>query len=177
MNHRLTAIFIIMTALVICSPFTAFGQDDTPVSCADVDVLAASIDQLSSALRSSLDQQAQHQNLLIAIEYLQFRSRSIESLEAEVRRVEDRRTNSEERLARMKAEVESMENELAELPPEEETNRRLAIDGYRRLREVEEGRIDRYDRQILDLENQITEGRRHLLALEDFVIENLDLGG
>ena len=172
-----TSVVVYVVLLCLFSPVVWAADDgnaDRPVMCADLAGLSASIDELADAMSQSSDRAEHNQRLEIAIAYLQFRTRKIESLEGEVRRLEDRRASSEERITRMTNDIQSMERKMDQLEAERAAEIRYAIERYRRMIEGENERIDRADRQIIDLENRILDTRRQLIDLEDFVAENLD---
>ena len=168
--------FILLVVATLLTPALSFSQSAPASSdCQQIADLTVAIHELVSELRDSNERETRHQDLLIAIQYLQFRSRSIESLEEEVRRTQDRRESSVEYLERSKTDLKALEDELADATGEEAEEMRSMIERFERRITSFGSSIDRHERKIIDLENQIIESRRQLLALEDYVIENLKL--
>ena len=160
-----------------CALPPAWGQDaGPPVACHELAALNATLIELVSTLRERNAQAARRQELELAIAYLQFRSRRIETLEQELRRTEDRRTSSEDFLGQVQEEVRAAEETLPDLPPDEADRVRAGMDQIQRRVFAEEAKLDRLERQIIDLQNEISAAQRQLATFEDFVLENLDLG-
>jgi chromosome segregation ATPase len=169
-----TLIFLVSSALL--APAQSSGE--TPAAstdCQQVADLTVAIHELVSEIRNSSARESRHQDLLIAIQYLQFRSRSIESLEEEVRSTQDRRDTAAHYLEQSKTDLSALEDDLAETTGEQAEDLRSMIERYERRIAGFEAGIDRHERKVIDLENQIVQSRRQLLALEEYVIENLNL--
>jgi len=176
MNRLGLAVMFVVVGSCLVVPASASDESGSGLVGADLEALTASIDRLAAALQTSLEEQKHQQDLLIAIQYLQFRTRNIEGLESEMRQIEGHKVGAEERVARMEQEVQTLERRLKAEGSEDSDNLAGAIDRYNRRIESEGDRIDRYERQILDLENRILQSRRQLVDLETFISENLDLG-
>jgi chromosome segregation ATPase len=174
---RWPTIAAVMTIIPLVGGPLAEGQPvESPTECAGMETLRASIDELTAVLREQISGQERREQLQLAIAYLQFRSRRIESLEGELRRLEERRSSHEQQVGRLTGEVEAAERRLQDLTTEQAEGWERQVDRMQRAIEAETGAIDRLDVRIIDLENEILDGRRQLIALEDFVLENLDFG-
>ena len=80
------AVLIVFMTLPGFSP--AHGQTgDTLIDCRSLESVRSSIDQLTAALLEQSAAQARRDEVQLAIAYLQYRSRRIESLEQELRRL------------------------------------------------------------------------------------------
>jgi chromosome segregation ATPase len=164
-----------MTSL--SAPAPARGETGEPsIDCQSLEAVRSSIDELAATLREQIAAQSKRDELQLAIAYLQFRSRRIESLEQELRRLEERRASVEGQIERMQGEVEAGEQRMQDAPPEQSEGWRRQMARLQRLVEAEEEEVDRLELRIIDLENEILEGRRQLTTFEDFVLENLRLG-
>jgi chromosome segregation ATPase len=159
----------------VASP--AHGQTGDPsIDCRSLESVRSSIDQLTAALLEQSAAQTRRDEVQLAIAYLQYRSRRIESLEQELRRFEDRRSSAEQRVERLEGELEASEQRLDEMTSEEGGRWRQQIARLRRAIESEKDSLDRLDTRVIDLENEIIDGRRRLAAFEEFVLENLEAG-
>jgi chromosome segregation ATPase len=164
-----------LTLCIILLPEFALSESPSELVCGEFESLAESLQDLVAELRESNQREARHRELLIAVEYLQFRSRSIESLEQEVRRTEDRRTNVIDTIDRMTSDIKAIEVEKTQTAGEEAEEFDSMIKRYTRRIKSYEDNSDRLEQKIYDLENQIIDNRRQLLSLEEYVVENLDL--
>mgnify|MGYP001815360113 CR=1 FL=1 len=170
---------VVMIIFVTVTFGSASGWSEGPPSttdCEDLKTLNASIQELASVMRQSAAQDKKYQELELAVAYLQFRSRRIEILEQELRRAEERKASSEGQLERINEELARYERNLPNISEEEALRTREAVEQVDRMVAFEEAKIDRLELEIIDLQNEIAEGKLQTIYLEDYLLENLDVG-
>lgn len=153
----------------------AHEEDSDPAVAAELQSLSASIDRLATALESQSgagEQDVLHQKLTLAIAYLNFRSRRIESLERDVQETRSVKSQIESTLNVWLERQQDMAQSDSGLLSEEERQRSDEI--QIRIDLVKE-RIERLDDEIVGLESRIYELQSQIDSVEEFVQRNLAL--
>ena len=113
-----------------------------------------------------------HQKLNLAIAYLNFRSRRIESLERDVQESRSAKAQIESTLNVWLERQQEMLQSSSGLPSEEE---RLRNEDIQLRIDLIKERISRLDTEIVSLESRIYELQSQIDSVEEFVQKNLAL--
>lgn len=176
-GHVMTRSVVLTVVLGILLTVDVVDARVDPVAATrdDVRALTASVEELVDVVRASLEERERYRKLELAIAYLQLRSRRIEGLERELRTTEDSRASTSEELARRREQLAELEARAgAETGRDAERTARMT-EQLHLVIETLETQLDRLERTAIDLQNDVTEGRRELQQFEDYVLENLDL--
>ena len=172
------ALFIVLFVLhfSVVSPLSQelTGSGDSPVA-AELKALAASVDRLSRILESSVgsnEQDLLFQKLNLAVAYLNFRSRRIESLEQDMQSAKNAKNQIESTLNVWLQQQEEMAADDSALLSEEIRQRN---EEFQLRINMVKGRVARLDNEIVVLENKIYELQGQIDSVEEFVQKNLNL--
>ena len=172
--------FLAFALILLLAPITvAFSQEtsipnETAVA-AELRSLATSVDRLARVLEAnsgSTEQEMLFEKLNLAIAYLNFRSRRIESLEQDMQSARNARDQIESTLnvwLKQQDEISSTESVL----PNEELKQRT--EEFKMRIDMVKGRLARLDNEIITLENKIFELQGQIDSVEEFVQKNLNL--
>ena len=114
--------------------------------------------------------------LQVAVLALQLRSTAIAGIEGRIRTLEDRAMDANENSARLEAEIERINERALDDSVKEGARNRLE-NSRKQIEsqlEIVSQRAWTYERQILDLQNELAGKRRNLEALEGIVTEWLN---
>ena len=174
---RLTTLII---ALLLAAP--VYAQTATPELKSDIALevfqMTQSMDELIQLLKEDKTQSnkaAELQKLEIAVTYLSFRSRRIESKEQDLREKKLAKDRMQELVTKIKDNPEQWERfdrtaqRQSQIQP---TSQESPVD-YR-LRQLEE-RIETLDSEIITLEMEVTDLNRELSNFEAYVQKKLEL--
>ena len=175
---RPTVIVILLFCLLCARPAAAeLDQANAEIIALEIRNLSTSVDRLTRLL---YDQAVQEQNdkvlrkLDIAVAYLNFRSRRIETLQRDLQNTRSTRTRMEDISRQMEVRLEELEQQAADQPgPSDalEINR----DEIRQQLAMLKKRSARLDTEILDYENNLAELQSQLDSVESFVERHLEL--
>ena len=173
---RVSFVFLLIMYFIVASAFSQelAGSEESPVA-AELKALTASVDRLSRILESSAgsnEQDLLFQKLNLAVAYLNFRSRRIESLEQDMQSAKNAKDQIESTLNVWLQQQEEMAADDSALPSEELRQRNE--DFQLRINMVK-GRVARLDNEIVVLENKIYELQGQIDSVEEFVQKNLNL--
>jgi len=144
-------------------------------SCPEFRELSRAVKDLAAVVEASVKQQEEQGKLQLAIAYLQFRFRRIESLEQEVRRAVDEKGTLESYLTNMQERLVAMEERYLGMSGEEADELQREIDRYKAAAKTMEDRIMRAQQKIMDMENDIEASRDQVESFEYFILDNLDI--
>jgi chromosome segregation ATPase len=153
----------------------ASEEDSGQAVAAELQSLSASINRLAAALEAqtgSGEQDMLYEKLNLAIAYLNFRSRRIESLERDVQETRSAKSQIESTLNVWLERQQDMAQTDSGLLSEDERLRNEEI--QMRIDLVKE-RISRLDDEIVSLESRIYELQSQIDSVEEFVQRNLAL--
>lgn len=162
---------LILVGLSILLAVSSLAQDVAPAERGDIAQMTRSVDQLIQLLKeqqSRNDQANELQKLEIAISYLDFRSRSIEAKEKELRGLRESRDRIEEMLLELKREEDSPD--FSSLQPGQSSFPERSV-----LQAHWQQRIDRIQSRISALEVEILDLSSGLDEIETYIEKNLKL--
>lgn len=167
---------IVLMVVILAAGLPCFAQEETVA--AELQLLNRHTEEVMVLLRALIEDRGEElklRKLEIAVLALQLRSGALDDLETQRRRLQERRTSSEEELGRMRQELEGIEGLIQ---AEEITDgERSQLQGtWKRVdSEVKliEDRVWQLDRSIVDLENDIARKRRDVDHLEELVANGL----
>jgi len=166
---------VALLTLFVLVPMAAAQGDGNAAVTAEIRALTAAIDRLVAVLEAQAGSNArdlQYQKLNLAIAYLNFRSRRIESLERDVQETRSAKAQIESTLNVWLERQQEMARGDSSLLSEDE---RLRSEEVRiRIGLVKE-RISRLDSEIVSLESRIYELQSQIDSVEEFVQKNLAL--
>jgi chromosome segregation ATPase len=161
------ACLLLAAALLAAGP--ARGQKGTPQTPAP-DSVASQLVVLNRTLAriaGLLERQIEAQRLALSLEHLEFASRRVEPLEAELARARSDRADLAGKQVVLSASLEAMADQLEGSGPESlEALEAETIQAGARLK-VLEAQSRELDRRILELENEVALSRQALKAIED----------
>ena len=174
------ALTLLIASFFIAVPLSAQEITSEPKSDIALEVfqMTQSLEELIQLLKenkANTDSAAELQKLEIAVNYLSFRSRRIESKEQDLRDKKLARDRIQELVARIKENPEQWErldNNAQRQNQIQPMSQESALD-YR-LRQLEE-RIETLDSEIIALEMEIADLNRELSEFEEFVERQLKL--
>jgi hypothetical protein len=162
--------------LLLLAGSTSFAQEESVA--AELQLLNRRTDEAMALLRALIEDREEElklRKLEVAVLALQLRSTALEDLEAERRRLQERKASSDEELGRMKGEFEGIEGllESEEISDREKANLQHTWSRVESEVKLIEDRIWQLDRSIVDLENEIVRKRRDVDHLEEIVTNGL----
>ncbi len=171
---------LVAVYLLIGGPGSAQGVSEPgTVKCGELASLVEVNRELLRVLSDGVEQKGREielKKLELAIAYLQFRARKVESLETLLMQANGYRETLAESVVRSEEMIERMEENARELSGPESEEMSEMLEKIRRSTKEIEARLAQTERRAIDFGNQITVERRDLQFLEDFISENLDLG-
>jgi chromosome segregation ATPase len=175
MSQLLTAGALFLLLFLPFTPAVAAEQKVPPVP---VEALTAAINRLAAALEAeqkSASNKESLEKLNLAIAYLSFRSRRIETLERDITSMKNSRTNLEEAQKTWNERISALEERQKQNQGggSEELNRMIE-DAKTQLAVFKE-RQSRLGEEIIQLENRNYELQREISTIEKFVERHLDL--
>lgn len=170
---------LLFTAVVV--PLTVTAQQQSSQTSVEQELrsLGLRTGEIVKLLEELVAQQAEDQGLKrlqVAVLALQLRSTAIAGIEERIRTLEDRAMDANENAARLEAEIERINERALDDSVKEGARNRLEnskkqIEGQL---EIVSQRAWTYERQILDLQNELAGKRRNVEALEEIVTEWLN---
>jgi len=139
----------------------------------DLGALTAAIDNLTAQLAKQSGDSEQVINLRkldIAIAYLNFRSRRIELFERDLQTMRTSRNRLEDMVEQLRQEEESLNQAFGSGQPDVT---KKAREDLRFRRKVVLDRIERFDSEIVMLENRVSEMQHQIDNVESFVQKNM----
>ena len=149
---------------------------DAEIIALEIRNLSTSVDRLTRLLYDQSQQKQQDavlRKLDIAVAYLNFRSRRIETLERDKQRANSTRTRFEDVIRQWEQRLEALEEQAANDPgnTQSDLSRDEVVDQIKMLKQ----RLARVDNEILDYDNRIIELQGQLDSVEGFVERHLEL--
>jgi hypothetical protein len=180
MKNAGTAFAVFLMSFLLLHPSISAQQPAAQGTTAqEIESLATRTGEVVELLRllvAQRDEDLQLKRLQVAILALQLRSSTIGDIQDRILTLEDRTATAKEELTSLDAEIQRLETVMAgrEEMPELQRQR---LQASRNLIETQidviNQRIWTYERQILDLQNDLTGKRRNVDALEEIVMEGL----
>jgi predicted nucleic acid-binding Zn-ribbon protein len=174
MPQLLTVCALFCLLLLPLSPAVAAEQKAVPP--VPVEALTAAVNRLAAALEAEQKNASNKdslEKLNLAIAYLSFRSRRIETLERDITTMKNSRTNLEEALKTWNERILALEEKQKQSPGgENEEFNRMIEDAKAQLTIFKE-RQSRVGEEIVQLENRNYELQREISVIEKFVERNL----
>ena len=168
--------FMCVCQLMLMVAHGASGSEgDSAEIVRELKALNASVERLAAALEAqtgSNTQDLQYQKLNLAIAYLNFRSRRIESLERDVQETRSAKAQIESTLNVWLERQQEMARGDSSLPSEDE---RLRSEEIQIRIDLVRERISNLDSEIVSLESRIYELQSQIDSVEEFVQKNLAL--
>ncbi len=156
---------LILVSLLILLSVSALAQDVTPAERGDIAQMTRSLDQLLQLLKeqqSRDDRAYELQKLEIAISYLNFRSRSIEAKEKELRGLRESRDRIEDMLLEIKREEDDAEFRSLQ-PGQSSFPERSVLQAHWQQRiDKTQSRISALEVEVLDLSSGLDEVENHI---------------
>ena len=173
-------VFIFVLAIFVFLPQTTAAQQQTAQATVEQELhtLGLRTSEAVELLRELVYQRAEEQKLKrlqVAVLALQLRSTAISDIEERIRTLEDRVVTASEELAQLDAELERI-NSVFGLEKTPQAQRERLASSRTKLEsriDVIKNRIWTYERQILDVQNELSTKRRDVSALEEVVMEGL----
>jgi chromosome segregation ATPase len=176
MSQLLTVCALFSLLLLPFSPAVAAEQKTVPP--VPVEALTTAVNRLAAALEAeqkSASNKESLEKLNLAIAYLSFRSRRIETLERDITSLKNSRTNLEEAQKTWNERISALEERQKQNQGggSEELNR--MIEDAKTQLTVFKDRQSRLGEEIIQLENRNYELQREISTIEKFVERHLDL--
>jgi hypothetical protein len=158
---------------------TAQQQSSQPTIERELRSLENRTGEIVSLLRELVAQSAEDQRLKrlqVAVLALQLRSTVISGIEERIRTLQDRAAEANENAARLEAEIErinqrALDDSIKEGPRQRLQNSKKQVEMQL---EIISQRAWTYEKQILDLQNELNEKKRNVEDLEEIVMEGLN---
>ena len=171
--------FIVAALISMSQPFTCMAMERQSEQSSDLALevfqMTQSFDELVHLLKSQGEQEAELQKLQIAVTYLSFRSRNIESKRNELQKKTRVRNYTEESIAKIKDDPEQWEKfEKSYLPSNQvQPPKDFSLSEYR-LKMLKD-RLDSLDSEIIALETEVQGMVDDLAVYETYVQKKLNL--
>jgi chromosome segregation ATPase len=165
-----------LIVVMLAAGLPCFAQEES--AAAELQLLNRHTEEVMALLRTLIEDRGEElklRKLEVAVLALQLRSGALDDLEAQRRRLQERKTSSEEELGRMRQELEGIEG-LIEAEEITDGERSQLQGAWKRVdSEVKliEDRVWQLDRSVVDLENDIERKRRDVDHLEELVANGL----
>jgi prefoldin subunit 5 len=175
-NKRGVKIVIIGALFGCCLVIPAAAAQEKSVNAprtSELAALTAAIDNLAAQLAQKSGDSGQDINLRkldIAISYLNFRSRRIEMFERELQTMRTSRNRLDDMVEQLRQEEESLTQAFGSGQPDVT---RKAREDLRFRKKVILDRIERFDSEIVMLENRVSEMQHQIDNVESFVQKNM----
>ncbi len=172
---RLIIAVLVIGQLLLSTAYADDYSNQAESVAAELRALTASVDRLSAILAAqagSEEQDQLYEKLNLAIAYLNFRSRRIESLERDVQESRSAKAQIESTLGIWLEKQQELNQGSSGLVSEEE---RLRKEEFQLRIDLVKERIGRLDTEIVSLESRIYELQSQIDSVEEFVQRNLAL--
>lgn len=175
-THVIIAVLVLM--LLLPCPGAAQQLSSPPSVEDELRTLGTHVGDVVNLLEELVAQRSedlQLRRLQVAVLALQLRSSAISDIEARIRTLEDRATSANEELTQLDAERERIQGtaELETISEAEREHLASMETMFEAQVDMIKQRIWQIERQIVDLQNDLTEKRRDVDILEEVVIEGL----
>jgi hypothetical protein len=175
-----TMIAGVSLSLATLAPITLAAQQQPTQATVESELrsLGDRTGEIVRLLKEIVAQNAEDQRLKklqVAVLALQLRTTVITAVEDRIRTLEDRAAEANERVAQLEIEIErinqrALDDSIKEGPRLRLQNSKKQVESQL---EIASQRAWSYERQVLDLQNELTEKRRDVEALEEIVMEGL----
>lgn len=170
---------ILSLSLLLISLFAAGSSiAQTTESSDSLARLAAAVENLTRQLEQQdreKDQDRELRKLDIAISYLNFRSRRIETMERDLGIIKNERARIEDALKHWQSRRDMLTNDLEGATGDEKQNLQREIQEMIAREKSFEQRLGRYEEDIIIHENRISELQADLDSVESYVQQNLKM--
>ena len=174
---RSLMLFVVMF-FYAASPVFAGEEISSELLAAELNNLTRAVDSLTAQLQTNQQIEAdtgQYRKLDLAIAYLNFRSRRIESIEREITTQRNIRSRLEENLPLIDDRIREIETRMQEYPQGAPVEIRESYESLVGQREIIQERISRIDEQLVMKEDLMYELQSQIRDVEDFVQRNLEM--
>ena len=174
MSQLLSVCILFCLLLLPFSPAAAVEQKAAPP--VPVEALTAAINRLAAALEAeqkSASNKESLEKLNLAIAYLSFRSRRIETLERDIAAMKNSRTNTEEAQKSWNERILALEERQRESPGGVSEELSRMIEDAKTQLAVFKERQSRLGDEIIQMENRNYELQREISVIEKFVERHL----
>jgi len=175
-----TMVLGVSLAFATFLPFSASAQQQPAQTSVERELrsLGNRTGEIVRLLEELVAQRAEDQRLRrlqVAVLALQLRSTGISSIEERIRNLEDRVATAKEQVSQIEAELERLTQRALDDSIKPEGRRRLEASRGQMESQLElaNQRAWNYERQILDLQNDLNSKRGNVEALEEIVMEGL----
>ena len=160
--------FAACAAAFVCLPFTSvIGQDGLED---ELKALVQSMNRFVEVLEKQERSESGLRRVGLAVQILDIRARQQESLQKELRSLEDQEQRTNGYIASNETKMESLKKQISESV--DETNR-LELEANKNdivvYLEINKKRLQHYAQRRVDLENRLIEGERLTAEVEDIV--------
>lgn len=163
--------------LLLLSSSPAAASEQNSLSPASVDALTSAINRLATALEAeqkSANNKESLEKLNLAIAYLSFRSRRIETLERDITAIKNTRNNIEEAQKSWNERILSLEERQKQNVGGGSDDLKKMIEDSRTQLAAFKERQSRLGEEIIQLENRNYELQREISSIEKFVERHLE---
>lgn len=173
-------LIVVTTLLCTCLPQPAIAAEESlsaEIIALEIRNLSTSVDRLTQLLYAQGQQKDQDKilrKLDIAVAYLNFRSRRIESLERDMQNAQSMKTRLEDIIHQVETRLEQLEDASQDSSAARVANDQPRKEGQEQLKMLKQ-RLERVDVKVLDFDNRILELRNQLDDVEGFVERHLEL--
>ena len=174
----IVGVFLSIATLAPCA-LTAQQQSSQTTVERELRSLEHRTGEIVRLLQELVTQRAEDQRLKrlqVAVLVLQLRSTVINDIENRIRDLEDRTASENQKVAQIEAEIQRLDQRAQDDSIKEGARQRLENSRNQMADQLEMAsqRAWSLEKQILDLQNELTEKRRNVKSLEEIVMEGLN---
>jgi len=171
-------VIVFLTVMMSSLPAPAQEPQGSDQLASELRRLSASVDRLTERLDAQSKERQEdigYRKLELAIAYLNFRTRRIESLEREIESTKSLRTRMEDSLPMFSERISELEADMQEYPQGAPQELKESHKGLLMQYTLAKERIARLGDQIILRENLLYELQTEIRDVEDFVQKNLEM--
>lgn len=171
-------VLVLLTVMLISLPAPAQEPPGFDQLADELRRLSESVDRLSERLDVQSKERQEdiaYRKLEMAIAYLNFRTRRIESLEREIESTKSLRTRMEDSLPMLSERISELEGDMQDYPQGAPQELKDSHKGLLMQYNLTKERIARLGDQVILRENLLYELQNEIRDVEDFVQKNLEM--